>query len=229
MFLKRYLYKHGARLICKRIDALKDNGEDFRKSSEVFAIRRFLIQAPELAKDLFNPKVLSLIRSLSPYAAVVRSVYFDKPAASNWFVAPHQDLIVQVSDRIVSPNYTNWTFKHGRYAVQPPVKILENMFTLRLHLDAADERNGALQVLPGSHLKGIVRRDQLGNQAAYVNCYAAAGTLMLMKPLLMHRSSKSKHHGRRRIIHIELSGDELPDGLRWSERMAVFDSNLSLQ
>ena len=38
--------------------------------------------------------------------------------------------------------------------VQPPRAILEQMLTVRIHLDRTDESNGALKVIPGSHRQG---------------------------------------------------------------------------
>lgn len=40
--------------------------------------------------------------------------------------------------------------KDGVPRVQPPVSVLQNMLTLRLHLDRAEAENGALIVLPGT-------------------------------------------------------------------------------
>ena len=43
--------------------------------------------------------------------------------------------------------YGPWTVKQNQYAVQPPLDILENNFTIRIHLDDTDENNGALRVI----------------------------------------------------------------------------------
>ena len=40
--------------------------------------------------------------------------------------------------------------------VQPPAEVLEHMVSMRLHLDNCGEENGALRVIPGSHLHGRV-------------------------------------------------------------------------
>jgi hypothetical protein len=41
-----------------------------------------------------------------------------------------------------------------------------------------------------------------------------------MKPLLFHASNKTTNNERRRVLHIEFSNQELPDGLEWSEKNA---------
>jgi hypothetical protein len=44
---------------------------------------------------------------------------------------------------------------------------------------------------------------------------------MIMKPLLFHASNKTTNNERRRVIHIEFSKHELPDGLEWSEKTVL--------
>ena len=44
--------------------------------------------------------------------------------------------------------------KDGVPHVQPPVEILSGMLSIRVHLDETPESNGALRVIPGSHLLG---------------------------------------------------------------------------
>ena len=89
----------------------------------------------------------------------MKSIYFDKPAGSNWFVSYHQDLTISVNAKIDLGGFGPWTVKQDQYAVQPPLQILENNFTIRIHLDDTDENNGALKVIPGSHLKGVCRQN----------------------------------------------------------------------
>lgn len=74
------------------------------------------------------------------------------------------------------------------------------------------------QVIPGSHLKGICRIDEI-EAGAEVICPVPKGGIMIMKPLLVHASGRSMNQKRRRVIHIEFSRQELPAPLQWSERM----------
>ncbi len=62
-------------------------------------------------------------------------------------VAWHQDLTISVNKKLDLPGYGPWTIKQDQYAVQPPLEILENIFTIRIHLDDTDEKNGALRVI----------------------------------------------------------------------------------
>ena len=111
-----------------------------------------------------------------------------------------------------------WTVKPGQFAVQPPLSILEDNFTVRLHLDNTTIQNGALKVVPGSHRKGIYRTGDMNwSSENEVTCEVPAGGMMLMKPLLLHSSSRSTNNQQRRVIHIEFSRQTLPAPLRWSE------------
>ena len=94
------------------------------------------------------------------------------------------------------------------------------MLTVRLHLDAADEGNGALRVLPGTHRLGRLSPAQIQEQRAGqadVLCTVVAGDALLMRPLLLHASGRSTSERHRRVLHIEYAGFALPDRLQWHE------------
>jgi ectoine hydroxylase-related dioxygenase (phytanoyl-CoA dioxygenase family) len=102
--------------------------------------------------------------------------------------------------------------------VQPPVDVLEKMLTLRLHLDDADASNGALRVLPGTHRFGRLSADEIAEQqsrVAEVVCEAWAGDLLLMRPLLLHASSRATSDRPRGVLHIEFAGEPFSSGLEW--------------
>lgn len=151
---------------------------------------------------------------------VVKSIYFDKPEGSNWYVPWHQDLTISVDQKAELPGFGPWTRKYEQFAVQPPLGILENVFTIRIHLDDTDENNGALKVIPGSHNKQVYRPETIDwSVEKEVICPVPKGGIMLMKPLLLHSSSRTVDKRKRRVIHLEFSNRELPSGIQWSERM----------
>lgn len=197
------------------------SGENFRKSSGLFAIRRFFDAVPGAMNIVFNKRLRTVINAFSGADFfVVKSIYFDKPEESNWFVAWHQDLMISVDRKMQLENFGPWTVKQGWFSVQPPVEILENNLTIRIHLDDTDERNGALNVISGSHLKKVYRPEQIDwSREKEVCCDVPSGGIMLMKPLLLHRSSRTINAQRRRVIHIEFSNCRLPDGLAWAEML----------
>jgi ectoine hydroxylase-related dioxygenase (phytanoyl-CoA dioxygenase family) len=196
----------------------------FRKTTDLFAIRQFFKEVPEAAPPVFTKPVKDLIEQLFDKSFfVVKSIYFDKPAASNWFVSYHQDLTVSVDKKTEMEGFGPWTIKQNQYAVQPPLEILQANFTLRIHLDDTDENNGALRIIEGSHLNGIYRpgagRNLPGRE---VVCGVSKGGVMIMRPLLLHASRRTVNNKRRRVIHIEFSNGTLPQPLNWSEKMTVF-------
>jgi ectoine hydroxylase-related dioxygenase (phytanoyl-CoA dioxygenase family) len=134
---------------------------------------------------------------------VVKSIYFDKPEQSNWFVAYHQDLTISVDRKLSLEGFGPWTVKQDQFAVQPPFEVLEKGFTIRIHLDDTDQHNGALNVIPKSHLKGIYRPETIDwTSEKEVSCAVPAGGIMIMKPLLLHSSARTTNGKRRRVIHI---------------------------
>ena len=150
---------------------------------------------------------------------ITKSIYFDKPEKSNWFVAYHQDLTISVDKKVEIENFENWTVKQNQFAVQPPKEILEQNFTIRIHIDKTTKENGALKVLNKSHRKGIVRTEsiEIENEIETI-CEIKKGGIMIMKPLIFHASSKTTNNERRRVIHLEFSNQKLPNELEWSER-----------
>ncbi|MFD1256587.1 phytanoyl-CoA dioxygenase family protein [Mucilaginibacter terrae] len=153
---------------------------------------------------------------------VVKSIYFDKPEKSNWFVAYHQDLTVSVDRKIDLPGFGPWTVKQNQFAVQPPINILQNNFTIRIHLDDTNETNGALKVIPGSNVKGMYRAENIDWRVEQEDvCVVPQGGVMIMRPLLLHASNRSTGNKRRRVLHIEFSKAELPESLQWSEKEAI--------
>lgn len=209
--------------IIQQIKNTDTGNANFRKSADLFAIRQFLKEVPQVAVLIFTQKVINLLNSIMDQQYfVVKSIYFDKPGSSNWYVAYHQDLTISVDKKTELEGFTNWTQKQNQFAVQPPVHILENITTIRIHLDDTDAHNGALKVIPGSHLKKIYRPETIDwSVEQAVDCPVKQGGIMFMKPLTLHSSGRSTNQKKRRVIHIELSGLELPGNLLWSEKQPV--------
>jgi ectoine hydroxylase-related dioxygenase (phytanoyl-CoA dioxygenase family) len=207
--------------ILHTIELVDKSNETFRKSKDLFAIRQFLKEVPTSIPLVFNDNLKNIIQELfGENYFVVKSIYFDKPEDSNWYVSYHQDLTISVENKIEKDGYSSWTLKQNQYAVQPPIELLENIFTIRIHLDKADENNGALKVIPKSHLKKIYTPELMDWQTeAESICKVDKGGIMIMKPLLLHSSSRTTNNQKRRVIHIELSNSELPTDMNWSERL----------
>jgi len=203
--------------VISAVDSLRPT---FRKTNDLFAIRQFLKEIPEAKPLVFTEELNKIIEGLfgDGYFAV-KSIYFDKPEESNWFVAYHQDLTISVDRKASLLGFGLWTVKHNQFAVQPPLDILQDNFTIRIHLDDTNECNGALKVVVGSHLKGEYRPEKINWQEETEHiCLVKKGGIMVMRPLLLHASNRTTNGKKRRVIHIEFSKTQLPEGLDWSEK-----------
>lgn len=204
--------------ILNLISEIDTSKPTFRKSEDLFAIRQFLKEIPDSISSIFNAKIKNIITELfGENYFVTKSIYFDKPEQSNWFVAYHQDLTISVDKKIDLENFGPWTVKQNQFAVQPPIDILKSNFTIRIHLDETTEYNGALKVVPKSHNR-IYRPETIDweNEKEIV-CNVRKGGIMIMKPLLLHSSARTTDNKKRRVIHIEFGNQRLPENLNWSE------------
>jgi len=201
----------------------EQRGNSFMQTKDLFAIRQLINNVPELSNLLFNGKLIELISDLSQSEYfLTKAIYFDKPSESNWFVAYHQDLSISVDKKADLENYVNWTFKKGQYGVQPPIQILKDTITIRIHLDKTDKKNGALKVIPKSHLNGIVRADSKDwNIENEFTCAVERGGVMLMKPLTLHASNRTTNGKQRRVIHLEFNKHNLTEPLTWLEHYGI--------
>jgi ectoine hydroxylase-related dioxygenase (phytanoyl-CoA dioxygenase family) len=95
------------------------------------------------------------------------------------------------------------------------------MLTLRIHLDEAEESNGPLRVIPGSHRHGELSPEEVrefADRVPEVACTGRAGSVLILRPLLLHASSPAKDPAHRRVLHLEYAGCNLPSGLAWPSR-----------
>lgn len=160
----------------------------------------------------------ALAALLPPGLVAVQCTFFEKSAARNWLVPVHQDLGLPVAQRIEHPQLHGWSEKEGVPHVQAPAEVLARLVAVRLHIDACTAADGPLRVIPGSHLHGALDEQATAawrQRAAEVVCVAPRGSALLMRPLLLHASSKASGTSRRRVLHFLFGPPDLPFGLRW--------------
>jgi ectoine hydroxylase-related dioxygenase (phytanoyl-CoA dioxygenase family) len=177
--------------------------------------------APRVAALAIDPRMLNLLGDQTGSILFpVRSIFFDKTPDANWLVPWHQDLSIATKQQTDLPGYGPWSKKDGIPHVQPPIDVLESMVTIRLHLDNADESNGALRVIPGSHRLGRLDAAKVAEirlRQPEVTCCVRTGDAMIMRPLLLHASSEARTPVHRRVIHLEYASVQLPRPLEWAE------------
>jgi len=171
-----------------------------------------------LARRLASHPILAQLIPADHVA--VQCTWFEKSASRNWLVPVHQDLSVPVAARVDAPGLRGWSEKEGELFVQPPADLLEALVAVRLHLDACGAADGPLRVVPGSHTVGVIDVEagvQMRQARAEVACEAAVGTVLVLRPLLLHASSKSSGGSRRRVLHFLFGPREPGHGVRWRQ------------
>lgn len=169
-----------------------------------------------LAQRLRQHTVLSNL--IGPKLVAVQCTYFEKSAERNWLVAIHQDLSIPVAEHVDAPELRGWSEKEGTLFVQPPTAVLEQLVAIRLHLDVCSMEDGPLRVVPGSHLAGRIDASEalcMRDAEADIACPAERGDVLVLRPLVLHASSKSRGSSRRRVLHFVYGPRELPHGLQW--------------
>src|SRR5688572_16163482 len=177
------------------------------ESNENFAGMRQQHLTIEAVKELARSEAIrKLVEPIvGSEARVVRSILFDKNADRNWGVPWHQDLTICVRERKETAGFVGWSVKDGVTHVQAPREVLEGMLTVRVHLDDCGMENGPLRVLAGSHRFGWLEAaeiERLKREGAEVACVVGRGGVVLMRPLILHASSKARAPGHRRVVHL---------------------------
>lgn len=161
----------------------------------------------------------TVVRSkLGKDARPVRAILFDKRADANWALGWHQDRTIAVAERVEVEGFDHWSVKSGLQHVEPPFEIIEKMVTLRAHLDPCGADNAPLSIIPGSHRLGRLPEteiEELTKTAEPFACEAQAGDVWIYVSAIVHASAAAREPNRRRVLHVDYSAEELPDGLEW--------------
>ena len=130
----------------------------------------------------------------------------------------HQDLSIPVKDRVESAECSGWSEKEGQVYLQPPASVLEQIVAVRVHIDPCPSESGPLRVVPRSHSFGrvdAVRADKLRRERGQLLVPVSRGGALVMRPMILHASSKASHPQPRRVLHFVFGPRILPLGLQW--------------
>ena len=180
---------------------------------------RHVLRFPPIAAISADSRLISLAAAwLGGGATPFKATLFDKNSEANWLVAWHQDTALPLVARNEVPGWGPWSVKDGITYAHSPAEALNRVIALRLHLDDSTPGNGPLRVLPGTHTLGVLSDADVSQQArrvAAVECCAVAGSIVVMRPLIIHASSKSLDTRTRRVLHIEYAASlEISPGMR---------------
>lgn len=184
------------------------SGAVHHRTGGAFAARGLLRKVPELRRQLEACGIDALASTvLGDRAVPIDATFFDKHARANWTVPGHQDRIMAIA----STTKRKHRIRDGITYAELDAETLAGLVALRVHFDATDGDTGALCVVPGSHRNGILSNSQILEVPLerYVPCAAAAGDVLVLRPLLLHRSSPSRGDGQRRVLHVVYATHEL--------------------
>lgn len=183
-------------------------GAVHHRGGDAFAARGLLRKVHQL-RGLLEACGIDALASaaLGDRAVSLDATFFDKHARANWTVPGHQDRIVAVAATTTRKH----RIRDGIAYAELDAKTLAGLVALRIHFDPTDGETGALCVVPGSHLDGVMPSGQIPNVPLdqYVPCAAGAGDILILRPLLLHRSSPSRGEGQRRVLHVVYGTQEL--------------------
>lgn len=200
-------------LLTKEVDAVSGSF-----ASNKVGYRQFLAEpwCSELAELLKQHSSLASV--LPPTYVAVQCILFEKSVDCNWLVAFHQDLSIPVAKRIEHVALSGWSEKEGCWFVQPPTEVLQQLVAVRFHVDVCTSLDGALKVIPGSHQHGrvdLTLAQALRETSGELTCEVDRGGALVMRPLLLHSSSKASGNSQRRVLHFLFGPVDLPFGLQW--------------
>lgn len=162
---------------------------------------------------------------LPPSYCALQCTYFEKSSRQNWLVPVHQDLSVPVAAVAEAPGWGPWSSKEGSIFVQPPIKLLEALVAVRMHLDPCAMEDGPLVVVPGTHRQGAINPEDAAALRGHEQvCTANAGDALVFRPLLLHRSSKASGTSRRRVLHLLFGPSSPAPGVEWERAARATES-----
>jgi predicted DNA-binding transcriptional regulator YafY len=184
----------------------KKIGEQLKEQDGI--VRQLLMNQPDLVKILLNRNLTRLVQYIDPNAFLVKATFFNH--------APTEE------------SYQNWHQMKGVALASKNAKIsLEtisdeiagNIFCIRVHLDDIQEGNGPQLVLPGSHNKRFTTEEinLLSNNSHSYAPELYSGSVLIMNTLLLTSFSIPPTSKRRRVVHLEFTSSQLPDGFEWTE------------
>jgi ectoine hydroxylase-related dioxygenase (phytanoyl-CoA dioxygenase family) len=156
--------------------------------------------------DAAMQPVMRKLSTLLPGMAVLRAVAFRKDADANWFVPAHQDRSIPVPSPALLPGFGNLTRKDGGWQAEAPVELLGAMRNCRIFVDRATVDDGPLEVIAASHRRGRIEQAEIPaviGRSGWLPLTGEAGDVVILSPLLLHRSRRAAEPSGRRVLQLE--------------------------
>lgn len=175
------------------------------RAQSAYGARGLLVARPHL-RSLFSEFALDRIAedALGGAAFPIDAVFFDKRSDANWAVPAHQDVVVPVPFSAELAGVRNLRHRHGVTYGEPADHVLHELVALRIHFDDAGPENGGLSIVHGSHSLGRLSGAEILRipPESYTQYPCRAGDVLLMRPLVVHRSGRSVLPTHRRVLQV---------------------------
>jgi Phytanoyl-CoA dioxygenase (PhyH) len=136
----------------------------------------------------------------------VQCILFAKTREVNWSIGLHRDEIMPISGR---GDWPSAGMKEGLPYVRVPSAIARSMVAVRVQLDGAPE--GDLVLVRGSHVDNAP-----WDRTLALSIPVPKGSALVMRPTLLHGSSKLRSSDSRRVLHFVFAQAScLPRTYRW--------------
>ena len=158
----------------------------------------------ELARDLRESS------AVAPFVAdlvAVQCILFRKTSEHNWAVGLHRDEVLPIQGQ---GRWDPAGSKEGLESARPPREFMNRCVAIRVHLDGAPVED--ISVVPGSHLDSQEHERHLARPIV-----VGRGGALIMRPSLVHASSRLRGVQSRRVLHFLFAPRELPKGYRWHD------------
>ena len=116
----------------------------------------------------------------------------------------HHDLSIAVRHQFSDPQFTDWPHKQNMLFVQPPAQYMQQLVAVRLLIDDYQHEHGPLKVVAGTHQYARINEStlpQLRDQKREQEYTLSKGEAVIMRPLIVHSSSKAIQNNVRRVLH----------------------------
>jgi hypothetical protein len=174
-------------------------------SLEAYGARGLLAARLKLEHLLTEMGITALAASALGVALFpIDAMFFDKRFGANWAVPAHQDVVVPIPPAAPASAVRNGRERHGLRYGEPADEVLRELVALRVHFDDAGSSNGGIAIVDGSHAGGRLPDVDIRKipPEAFRPYDCRAGDVLLMKPLAVHRSGRSRLPMRRRVLHV---------------------------
>src|SRR5262249_45449427 len=154
------------------------------------------------------------MRSVFAHSTVLRIVAFKKDAGANWFVPAHQDRSIPIPSATLPPGFSRATRKGDGWQAEAPIAVLQAMRNVRIFIDDATLDDGPLEVIPGSHRLGRIEQADIPEivaRSSWHQLTGDAGDIVVLSPLLLHRSVRAARPRGRRVLQLECIATDIAE------------------